>query len=407
MSVPSIDPTLSVNLNANLMNNAISTLQGLNQARKGFLDNQALQQTVPLAGQQAKAGLEQTQAQTGLLGAQTKAAPYNAVGALLNGIGKSISATQPFSYLRNAPDQFKDVATANQIQGKPNVGNVAIPDYSPVQNKIQNLIGSVLNNQGVGANQPAQTVSSALGSGGVTNPSLESNMGQSLPLSPEQIQRTGQFFGNNQVSKPVADEQAQKLASNLEQTAQNKVASPQLVQKANYAFNLMSTLSKYGNPAITFAQYMGPVGYKNYLQDLGKQSPDALNFRSFLREVAPFAKDQARQFLSSSVQPTATQELHDLINPQSLTAGAPGAAKAYDDLMDIMRQEGGQAAKTAGLEMDFDKKFPASTAEDYLNNVDALNQKGSSGKTYFKTLPLSTQIAVNRAHQARKGTKNG
>lgn len=399
-----MDPTLNPAMNNNTLNNSLATLQGLNEARKGFLANQALQAQVPYAGPQAGAQLAQTKAQTGLIGAQTAAVPYTSAGALLSGIGRAIPALSPFGYLRNAPDQVKDVAAANQITGKQNIGNVPIPNYSGLLGGVGGLLGHILGGGSMGANpmqssQMSTPVGAQLnGATSIAQPSI----GQPLPLSPQQIQRTGQFFGSSQVQQPGIDDQATQLASNLNQTAQNKVASPALQQKYNYATNLMTTLTKYGNPAITFAKYMGPTGYAQYGKDLAAQDPQAINFKSFLKNVGGVGADQVRQFFSTSVQPSMMEDLRDLTNPQTLTLGAPGAAKSYDDLMDILRQEGGQAALSVGQQAAFNKKFPAMGPQDYLNNINGLKKAGTNARTYFLTLPQNVQNQIRELHQGRQ-----
>lgn len=439
---------------ATSINNA--SLAQLNQARIEYLNqinqgqsliNQKNNLLMDYVVPEEKANIAQTQANTGLIGANTGLAqantnqtyartnllPATTLGGLMTAFAKLGINLNPGAAYRNLPAPVADAMAAANIQGQSNIGALsnynlnAAPMVDGLINKFMpGLMGS--NSASTMGNASAQPPPST--AMGMAAANAQPQGASPLPLDNRQINNLANLFGQNNggrlspppaylgnnnaqqasppgmpagapAANPAASQQVQDVVSQLQARGANSAAAPSLMQKYNYANNLLTTLSKYGNPAVTFAKYMGPAGFAKYPADLAKQNPEAIKFQSFLNKIKPLAGDQLRQFFGASVQPSAMAEFDTILNPQSLTSSPAAAAKSYDDLMDILRQEGGQAALTVGKQKVFNDKFGAPTAENYLNNINTLKQAGASGKTYFQTLPDNVQAEVLALHKRR------
>lgn len=423
------------------MNNALTTLQGLNQARQQFLNNQALQATVPYAGQQAQAQVGLTQGQANLANAQANFFPMTAKAGLLGAYGRLASAqaatdNSNLEFLKspqgqalmagNTPEgqaarqQFMDIQKRQQSLAAPGlIGGAAamlsgagmpnnsssqpaaplVNTQSPFMQILQKLTGSSSAPQAAGQQNAAQMLT-----GATVTP--QSSFGQPLPMgsNPGAVESTGgmtpgQPLGGSDISRvaqvmnsgrgfsgvppqtnaPTGDSTIQDAASNI--SAKNALVNPQLQQRYISAKSLAQTFKtvndEIGNPAITFAPYMGAKGQARYASDLASQAagsnvPLLQKFQAF-KSIVPVSSDQFTKFYGGSIAPEAQENLHVLQNPTTWKDSPGSAVKAYNMLNEIISNEGGNYAAAVNKTNDFASVAPkfdvASTHAQLLNNL--------------------------------------
>jgi len=424
----------------------LNTLDALNKSRINFLNQQATGQDINNQGQQsllpylapqAIENIGQTKAQTGLLNQQAQFFPLTAKAGWLGSLARLASgqaasdkaalafyqSPQGQNVLATNPQDAQNFSNIMKRQGVQAAGGIlnssfgvappagsASNNYSLLPSGGQSLPGGILN-RSFGVAPPAGSASnnySLLPSGGQSLPGRNPMQSQNLANNLNQLPNgspAGLTIGSAGVTQPQNNTQTIQDAS---QAAYQKTANvnPGLTQKYSYAKNMLTTLTQYGNPAVTFAKYMGPSGWARYVKDsvANRNDPGYINFTSFKNNLSKLGTDQLTQFLKSSVQPEATAALGSIIEPLTFTQGATGAAKAWDDTINALRSEGSTAAKNVNKLNEFNQSFPAQQPKDILKNMDQLKKAGEIPADYFNTFSEPLQKAILEAH---KGMKNG
>ena len=392
----------------------LNTLDALNKSRINFLNQQATGQDINNQGQQsllpylapqAIENIGQTKAQTGLLNQQAQFFPLTAKAGWLGSLARLASgqaASDKAALAFYQSPQGQNVLATNP-QDAQNFSNI-------MRRQGVQAAGGILNSS-FGVAPPAGSASnnySLLPSGGQSLPGRNPMQSQNLANNLNQLPNgspAGLTIGSAGVTQPQNNTQTIQDAS---QAAYQKTANvnPGLTQKYSYAKNMLTTLTQYGNPAVTFAKYMGPSGWARYVKDsvANRNDPGYINFTSFKNNLSKLGTDQLTQFLKSSVQPEATAALGSIIEPLTFTQGATGAAKAWDDTINALRSEGSTAAKNVNKLNEFNQSFPAQQPKDILKNMDQLKKAGEIPADYFNTFSEPLQKAILEAH---KGMKNG
>ena len=392
----------------------LNTLDALNKSRINFLNQQATGQDINNQGQQsllpylapqAIENIGQTKAQTGLLNQQAQFFPLTAKAGWLGSLARLASgqaASDKAALAFYQSPQGQNVLATNP-QDAQNFSNI-------MKRQGVQAAGGILNSS-FGVAPPAGSASnnySLLPSGGQSLPGRNPMQSQNLANNLNQLPNgspAGLTIGSAGVTQPQNNTQTIQDAS---QAAYQKTANvnPGLTQKYSYAKNMLTTLTQYGNPAVTFAKYMGPSGWARYVKDsvANRNDPGYINFTSFKNNLSKLGTDQLTQFLKSSVQPEATAALGSIIEPLTFTQGATGAAKAWDDTINALRSEGSTAAKNVNKLNEFNQSFPAQQPKDILKNMDQLKKAGEIPADYFNTFSEPLQKAILEAH---KGMKNG
>lgn len=328
----------------------LRTLDGLNRARLSQLNaltaNQkaqtdVLNQKMPYIGSQASADVGLTKAQTGLAGAQagltnqqSQYFPYTAYNSRLMALGKLAPNLGLLSGFRYAPDVVKDAAAAAAARGDASYLNTPTHGLLP-QGALDNAFAPP------GLNLP-------LSQGQVNT--LQNRTGASTP---NQLALPG--TANDQASPNVNPQTGYATDPDLEQQAQtqgaNKVASPALIQKSNFANNLLTTLDRV-NLVDSLGPYTGLKGQAQLRSDqlaasLGNASPQYQKYTQALKQLPVLGEQQGQFFQGSRSQDAAEERTNNLIapvttqTPANLTANMAGLA-------DIITSEATTAAKSAG-----------------------------------------------------------
>lgn len=416
-----LDPNISRNVNTG-MTAALNTMQGLNNARAQYLKNQASESQLPYVGPQA-------QAQTQLAQQQAKYYPTSLVSGILGNLGKIGYNVRPGAAYIGLPKPVADQLASNNISGQSNLGALRNPNLGTAD-----LVSGLLSNIMPGLQQQTaqQQPSQQSTAGNIEQPGQQStgsfttpqpSINQPLQLSPEQINALSSRFGNNLtqqgLSQAVANpaqgqaqqDQIQQVQSQLRAAAQNAAAPASLLQKYNYAQNIAKTLKtnedNFGNPALSFANYMGTAGAAKLAKDkvaasLGNASPLYENYRAY-EDSVPILAHQLTQFFGSSVQPHVTAQLEQLQNPVTWDKTPGVAIRIYNNLKDIIQTEGNTAAQSVGRQNEFNQTFPAFNAASFYQKLSSMPKYA---KDVISALPSSQQQALKSYHLSLKGSAN-
>jgi len=377
-------------------NNAMNSLQSVNEARKSYLDNMAKEAILPYAADKEKADIFLTQQKGAWY-------PTTAQAGFLKGFAAANNSISPFAPLRGADDLTKSTFIPQILSGATHMGSIPLQDNSGLRAGLAQMANNMFSSM-----PRAQQATPFSGVQTFGQPSVNAPLGQDageqmqsaqlqaqpftkprqLPMTPAQQARLQNIdwstFKEKQppqqqsltdtAENRAPDEVTKKLIEQEKIKAENKVASPQLIQKANYAENLLQTFKtlnqQYGYPAITFARYMGPNGKANLAIDFASNSPTYNKYISFLEQLNT-AKDQATQFFGASISPEASKHTLQVFNPVNWKNNPASAMISYNTLTDIINKESKTALHTAGRDDKYEDIKVKFDPEDFYQQISA------------------------------------
>lgn len=321
-----------------------------NQLQQGQLSNQAAQQTVPYAGQQAAANVALAQGQGALQNAQAQFYPQIVNSKLMQ------AGAMPLKY---ASPQFKAGYDNARLNGQNSFGGLPIFRWDQS--------GSALGGQGTP--QDASGLSQAAAQNMNYGSTDQSTLGLMAPQQTQGYQlgqsSSGLPIGNAGAGLPAPNQalaQSQPPSTIEQQTANalnQKLTNPapaQITQRYMRAANLMQTTNMLGDYLQSIPdlnKYTGATGeaYYKYQDALPKNSPRDPGYyqaKVIKDTILPALSKQLQSYAVGSTNGNLLMQTEDDLNPFGATSNINTIQNSLSALKDVVNRESQTAALAAG-----------------------------------------------------------